>query len=63
MTDEVNSDAITNNEMSYQPKVEYSPLKLTARLPKGSNSYGNGVVTVPAQPSLTRLGYELGNSN
>jgi len=63
MTDEVKSEIITNNEMSYQPKVEYSPLKLTARLPKGSNSYGNGVVTVPAQRSPTRLGYELGNSN
>ena len=58
MTVEVNSVINTSNEMSYQPKVEYRPMKLTTRLPKGSNSYGNGVVTVPAH-----FGYELGNSN
>jgi hypothetical protein len=62
MTDEVNNVINISNEMSYQPKVEYSPLNLTARLPKGRNPYGNRVVTVPTQRSLS-LGYELDNTN
>jgi group II intron reverse transcriptase/maturase len=51
------------NEMNDQPKVEYRPLQLTTRLPKGSNPYGNGVVMVPGQISNKRFGYELGNTN
>jgi hypothetical protein len=62
MTDEVNNVMNISNEMSCQPKVKYSPLNLTARLPKGSNSYGNRVVTVPAQRPLS-FGYELGNTS
>lgn len=44
------------NEMSYQPKMEYKLLNLTAGLPKGRNSYGNRATVVSG---LHKAAYEF----